>query len=170
MNGETLVRPVARIPLPEHRLYRSSGAGAVPLDGEASYSIRLSARLEGRGTPFLRLDLRRFDDGTQTEVALPRPMIDLEIDLDSDGKWHDLQIDLPAEVFYQDGVRANVVMVYVRFGPPAEGYSTLALDDLELVEWRHAAQMPDHFGAFDYFRNVGTSRTTVEVEVMPLRD
>lgn len=165
------VRPVARVALPEHRLYGGvAGGAATPLDPPATYSIRCRARLRGDGAPSLRLDLYAFDDTNPTEdpSSLPIGELLITLPLEPDGRWHDLLLDIPADALEDGGQRANMVMMNLRLGVPAAAeLSTLDLDQLAVVEWRPAADMPDRPGVYEYVRNVGESRRDLEVPVLP---
>jgi poly-gamma-glutamate capsule biosynthesis protein CapA/YwtB (metallophosphatase superfamily) len=165
------VRPVARVALPEHRWYAgAAGEPATPLDPPATYSIRARARLTGDGEPALRLDLYAFDDTNPTEDPSSLPIGELQVTLPlaADGRWHDVEIDVPADALEDGGVRANMVMMNLRLGVPATAeVSTLDVDQLALVEWRRAADMPDRPGVYEYVRNVGDSRRDLEVPVIP---
>lgn len=176
LNGETFVRPVARTPMPEHMLYRNENDVAIPVDGTAIYSIRLLARLEGSGTAYLKLELNQFDDTNPTEDPTTESIgeIDLPLDLDGDGKWRTIEVDIdPAKLIIRKGgedIRANVIMTNIRFTPPDKGESRLSVDDLQLIEWRPASEISDQFGAYELLRNNGDSKVTVTLEAMPLRD
>src|SRR5690606_36418848 len=58
------IRPVARVPLIQHRLWAEvpKGIAPQPLDPSASYSVRLKARQYGSGQLRVRIDLYHFDD------------------------------------------------------------------------------------------------------------
>ena len=173
LEGDTYARPLARIPLPEHLLFRDQGGQAIPVDGDATYTIRMLARLRGKGQPYLRLELNHFDDTNPTEDPTTEPIgDDLEIPLEvrGDGKWHEVEIELPPEKLSANGIRANVIMPNLRFAPPQDGESELAIDNFEIIEWRAAKELSDHYGAYDFIRNSKTGKVAVDLEVMPLRD
>jgi poly-gamma-glutamate capsule biosynthesis protein CapA/YwtB (metallophosphatase superfamily) len=165
------VRPVARVPLPAHRLHDGAdGQPATPLDPPATYSIRGRARLTGDGAASLRLDLYTFDDTDPTEdpTSLPIGELELTLPVASDGRWHDLEVDIPAEALVDGGERANMVMINLRLGVPATAeLSNLDIDQLALVEWRLASDMPDRPGVYEYVRNVGDSRRDLDVPMIP---
>jgi poly-gamma-glutamate capsule biosynthesis protein CapA/YwtB (metallophosphatase superfamily) len=172
-SGGTLpafVRPVARIPLPEHRLYRVESGVGVAIDGDAQYTLRFAARLAGGGTPFVTLELGRFDDGNPGEDPQSAPVaeIALPIEIAADGQWHVIELNIPAEAL-TDGVRrANTVMPYLRLGPPERGEAYFDVDELTLIEWRPAAAVSERFGAWDFLYSE-TADQRVSLDVLPLR-
>jgi hypothetical protein len=165
------VRPVARVPLPAHRLYEgAAGQAASPLDPTASYSIRGRVRLTGDGAAAARLDLYAFDDTNPTEdpTSVPIGALEITLPVEPDGRWHDVELDVPAEALVDGGERANMVMINLRLGVPATAeVSTLDVDQLAVVEWRLASDMPDRPGVYEYVRNVGTSRRDLDVPMIP---
>ena len=165
------VRPVARVALPAHRLYSgAAGAPATPLDPPATYSVRCRARLTGDGEPSLRLDLYAFDDTNPTEdpSSLAIGRVEVVLPLEPDGRWHDVELDLPADALEEGGERANMVMVNLRLGVPVTAASsTLDVDQLAVIEWRPAADMPDRAGVYEYVRNVGGARRDLVLSILP---
>ncbi|GEM_PF-1692524 len=163
--GDTYARPVARIPLPEHRLYTDDGGTAIPADGEASYSIRLRGRLRGGGHPYIRVELFTFDNTNPGEDPTTIPIgepLDLPLELEADGRWHTAELSLPPGALVQDQRRANVAEVQVRFGPPERGESVFAFDDFAFIEWRDATRMQDHFGDYGFVRGQGRGPLTLD--------
>ncbi|MEM9493749.1 MAG: hypothetical protein AAGC55_31675, partial [Myxococcota bacterium] len=172
LSGETFVRPVARIPMPEYRIYYNDSNNAIPAQGEASYSIRMRARLSGKGQAYLQLRLYNFDDTNPTEDPTTDEVgtIELPIPIDSNDEWQFTEIEVPTEALTSGDLRANVVLVYLRFTPPDEGESVLSFDDFAFIEWRSAEEMNDHFGAYDFFRNQWVNTIDIEVAGLPLSD
>jgi poly-gamma-glutamate capsule biosynthesis protein CapA/YwtB (metallophosphatase superfamily) len=155
------LRPVARVALPRHRLYRTIGESAVPVDPEPQYSI--VAKVRGRGDVLgrFRVDTFHFDDTNPTEdpssLALEPQFVEVK-DVSKDFRTVEFPIELPKN---SAGVYANMVMIYVGLAPPKSGESTFDVDDLEWVEWRDAKNLPKVFGAFDYVKALGTSKQVV---------
>lgn len=165
-----VVRPVARVPLPRHRLYAEGGAGPSPLDPPAAFSVVGTARLEGGGLPSVRLDLYHFDDTDPTEDPLSVEMgrVELAIPAVADGTWQPFDVPIPPEILDADPP-VNVVMLYLALAPPASGDSHVDLDELGVVEWRSTGPMPEGYGAFTYVRNRGPEPVTLSFESLPLR-
>lgn len=156
-------RPVARIPLPTHRLYTErTDEPAQPADPEATYSLVMMARSRGIAKAALRLDFYHFDDTNPSEdpesVSLGRselPLIGLT------EAWSQIQVDV--ELPHGNGVTPNMAMVYFILAPPLEGEADLEVDDLSFVEWRAAAQMPSIYGSFTYAWSPRSISKSVEV-------
>lgn len=171
-SGGTLtsfVRPVARIPMPEHRLYRVEDGVGVAIDGAARYTLRFAARLAGGGRPFVALELGHFDDGNPGEDPSSSPVnaIELPVELAADGQWHVIELEIPEEALTDGNRRANTVMVYLRLGPPERGEAYFDVDALTLIEWRAAAAVSERFAAWDFLSaEAGDQR--VSLEVLPL--
>jgi hypothetical protein len=171
-SGGTLssfVRPVARIPMPEHRLYRVEDGVGVAIDGAARYTLRFAARLAGGGTPFVALELGHFDDGNPGEDPASSPVnaIELPVELAADGQWHVIELEIPEEALTDGTRRANTMMVYLRLGPPERGEAFFDIDELTLIEWRAAAAVSERFAAWDFLSaEAGDQR--VSLEVLPL--
>jgi poly-gamma-glutamate capsule biosynthesis protein CapA/YwtB (metallophosphatase superfamily) len=173
LDGETFARPIARIPVPEHRLYHNQDNTSVPADGVATYTIRMQAKLRGMGEPFVRLEFFYFDDTDPTEDPLTVPIgvpLDIPFEVEADDEWHGVDIDIDPSVLDHGEYRANVVLVRVRFAPPEQGESVFGLDNFEFIEWRPAAQMQDHFGVFPYLRDPAGNAGTLTLPGMALRD
>jgi poly-gamma-glutamate capsule biosynthesis protein CapA/YwtB (metallophosphatase superfamily) len=137
-----VVRPVARITRTDHRLVDTDGNG---VDGAAEYSVRLQVRRTGVTEPFIRIDAYHFFDADPTEdpeSTLLREM-ELTIDVPADGSWHHVDVPIPAAAFAdEDGMTANAAMVYLGVPPPVKGTTDVAVDDVAILEWRAAAQLP----------------------------
>jgi poly-gamma-glutamate capsule biosynthesis protein CapA/YwtB (metallophosphatase superfamily) len=171
-SGGTLssfVRPVARIPMPEHRLYRAEAGVGVAVDGPALYTLRFAARLAGGGTPFVVLQLGHFDDGNPGEDPASSPVaeIELPVEIAADGQWHVVELDIPDEALTDGARRANTVMVYLRLGPPERGEAYFDVDELTLIEWRAAAALSERFAAWDFLSSK-TGEQRVRLDVLPL--
>jgi hypothetical protein len=139
--SSALVRPVARVSIPPHRFMDASGA---PADGDADYAIRATVRTTGPMIPVVRMDLYAFDDSdplTDPESDLVgRVEIPLAVAGDNED-WVTIEALVPAGTFApRQGVTPNAVMIYLQLdsGTP----STVEIDDLQLVEWRRAADLP----------------------------
>jgi poly-gamma-glutamate capsule biosynthesis protein CapA/YwtB (metallophosphatase superfamily) len=173
LEGDTFVRPIGRLNLPAHRLFHDEDGIAIPADGDAFYSMRLRGRLRGDGQPFIRVELFEFIDTDPTEDPTTTPIgepIDLPFTLTNDDEWHTVDVELDPASLWAEGVRANVVLVRVRFGPPSEGESVFAVDDFEFIEWRAATQMQDHFGDYAYLRSPVVGPASFTFEGMALHD
>jgi hypothetical protein len=173
LDGDTFARPIARIPVPEHRLYHNQDNTSVPADGDATYTIRMQAKLRGMGEPFVRLEFFYFDDTDPTEDPLTVPIgepLDIPFEVEADDEWHGVDIDVDPSVLDHGEYRANVVLVRVRFAPPEQGESVFGFDNFEFIEWRPAAQMQDHFGVFSYMRDPAGNVGTLTLQGMALRD
>jgi poly-gamma-glutamate capsule biosynthesis protein CapA/YwtB (metallophosphatase superfamily) len=157
-----LARPVARVPLPAHRLYSAPG---VPLDPDPTYSVRLRARGSGDVRSHLRVDIYHFDDTDPTEDPESVLLDSLDLPFSVSGDWQ--QLDLPLSLSGVAG--ANMALVYVALDPPGADKSALEADDVELVEWRPASGMPDRLGRYDYVRNDGGAPVELTASVTSLR-
>jgi poly-gamma-glutamate capsule biosynthesis protein CapA/YwtB (metallophosphatase superfamily) len=144
-----LARPVSRIPIAEPMLAQWR---------TAAHELRFRARFRGNGVPSIWLDLYRFDaGGLSIETASERlGRRRLRLDLTPDGRWHRLGIAIavPREV---DDVLPYFVL------EPGDRASSLALDDVELVEWQRPGGHV-YPQAFDYLRNV--SRTPIRAALV----
>jgi hypothetical protein len=162
-----MVRPVARIPLPRHRAYAEAGGVASPADGGVSYSLRLRARLSGSGGPFVRLDLYHFDDTNPTED--PESVIlrtrELPIEVARDGQWHEVVLEIPAEIFADvGGLEVNALLLNLGLAPPKSEECTWLVDDLQFIEWRRAADLPDTYQAVDALRTESGVAASLVIE------
>lgn len=163
------VRPVARISLPEHRVYRAQDGVGVAMDGPATYTLRFAARLAGGGTPFVSLELGHFDDGNPGEnpASSPVGVLELPIDIEVSGQWQVVELEISEELLTPGDRRANTVMVYLRLGPPERGEAYFDVDQLTIIEWRPAANESGRFGAYD-FLSTGAADRRVTLEGLPL--
>ncbi|CAM2011531.1 CapA family protein [Acanthopleuribacter pedis] len=166
-----LIRPLARVPLPEHRLYREGENGvAWPLDPPAAYSLRFFARRTGEAVVWTRFDLYEFIDTDPTaepESTLLRT-IERALSLPADGAWHAQTVALSAADVTSESVRANALNFYAVLGPAQTAQARLEIDDLAFIEWRRAGAMPDRFGRYERVRNNGTTPIVLTFEVLPL--
>lgn len=147
-------RMTARIPLPEHRLY-ADAEGLVPLDGDASYSIRLLARYDGWDPrPSLRVAVYHFDDLDPTEDPESTLLREVELPLElAPGGTQVLRVELDDTVLAPLGeLRANALLLYVSLDPPSVFDTWLWVDDVELIEWRDGAAEPPGWAAIDWLR------------------
>lgn len=171
-SSSVLARPVARTVIPAHRLYADDEGTVTPVDPPATYSIVMRARVRGGGEPAVRIDLFDFDDTNPTEdpssTAIGR--VTLPLSVPADEAWHDVTVDLDPAILSDSGQRANMMMIYVRLGTPAEGETNFDVDGLQIIEWRRADAMPDRFGDFSHLRNTGETRVSVNITGMPASD
>lgn len=167
-SGEVLVRQVARIPLPAHRIWNQDGS---PADGEATYSVHVPVRIQGQeGLGAIRIGYYHFDD-TDPTVNPISDLIrerDYPIDASHGDLWRDVWLHLPAaDLAPDDGGRVvNAAMLHVVMAPATKRYTSMHFDDVELVEWRLAAEQPGVWGAWDYARSVADE--TVELNARTL--
>jgi poly-gamma-glutamate capsule biosynthesis protein CapA/YwtB (metallophosphatase superfamily) len=161
-------RMVARVPLPEHRLF-ADAEGAVALDGEASYSVRVRVdRVEDAATGYVRLELYHFDDLNPTEDPESTPLGEVSLPFTAQHGIHDLWLDLPASALDPiGGLAPNAALVYVSLDPPAHGETALRLWDLAVVEWRPASDQAG-YGAIDFLRDGGGACGKIEIQALPL--
>lgn len=166
-----LTRPLARVPLPAHRLYRyNDDQSTTPLDPSADYSLRYVARRNGDATPWNRFDLYQFTDTDPTEEPESTLLATLEmpVSVPADGAWHRIEVPIAASALITDNVRANALNFYAVLGPAQSTRAELDVDDLTFIEWRQARSMPDRFGRYDFIRNRGTSTALITVAVLTL--
>ena len=167
--ARVLARPVARVPLPRHRYFVDTGSAAAPIDGEPGYSVRLDARMTGRGSPFIKLDVYNFDDANPTED--PESVLvrvrEIPIDVPSDGAWRSLFVEIPLSTFAPAGaLEANAVLFYIGLSPVPGASADFYADDVEIIEWRLAEDLPDTWYAMDWARAAagqGTVQATIEI-------
>jgi poly-gamma-glutamate capsule biosynthesis protein CapA/YwtB (metallophosphatase superfamily) len=164
------MRPKARVPLYEHRLYTSDGENFIPADGDAEYSLRVMAKATAANDAFVRLDFYHFDDLDPTvvpESALIRE-VEVPLEIPADGQWHELVIDLSASAVAAEDPDdpVNFVLPYLYFPPTEKGEAVVHLDDLALVEWRDPTQMPAGWGPFDFIRYTGSASATFEFPIL----
>ena len=160
-------RAVARIPLPGHRMYSEESGAVIPADGEPSYSFRMQAKLSGGGAPILRLAFYHFDDTNPSEdpTSLPLGTAEEALEVPPDKRWHDVVRDIPENWFDAvGGFTPNMVLVYVGFAPPAKGDSVLLVDDVQLIEWRRAEDLPDADFDVHCLKLEGTASMTFDLD------
>ncbi len=166
-----LTRPLARVPLPAHRLYQyNDDLSTTPLDPTADYSLRYVARRDGDAIVWNRFDLYQFTDTDPTEEPESTLLASLEIPVTvpDDGAWHRIEVPIAADALVTDTIRANALNFYAVLGPAQSARAELHVDDLTFIEWRQARGMPDRFGRFDFIRNRGTQTAVVTVTVLAL--
>jgi poly-gamma-glutamate capsule biosynthesis protein CapA/YwtB (metallophosphatase superfamily) len=135
LNEET-VHPGGRLDLPAHRWFDATGA---PLDGPASYSIRVWARRVGAGIPFARVTYYAFDDTDPASEpeSIRLDSVELQVPVPNDDTWHEVWLELPAPP-----EAANSVDVAIGLAPPESQSGTIWVDGLQFVEWRDTDSMP----------------------------
>ncbi len=165
-NGQrAFVRPVARIPMVPHRLHAVVNGTLSALDASATYGLRFQARAKGTQRLVVRFDVYHFDDSNPTEDPESNLLRseELVISVTPDNEWHETSVDVPARVFRPAGaLDANAMLLNLGLEPPAKGEAILRLDDVQFIEWRSAAGVPDGFYAVDALRVAAGA--TVEVE------
>jgi hypothetical protein len=125
------------------------------IDGAATYTLRMKARLSGVGQPIARFDVYHFDDSNPTEDPESSLIRSEEawLPVEQDDTWRDLVFDIPSSVFRPAGpLEANVVLLNLGLEPPASGTSVFRVDDVQFLEWRLASSLPDGFYALDAVR------------------
>ncbi len=148
-------------------MYSEESGGVIPADGEPTYSFRMQAKLSGGGAPILRLVFYHFDDTNPSEdpTSLPLGTSEEALDVPPDGRWHDVARDIPrSRLEHAGGFTPNMVLVYVGFAPPAKGDSVLLVDDVQLIEWRRAEDLPDADLDVHCLRLEGTASETIELD------
>lgn len=147
------VRPVARVPLPRHRLYETTGADASALDAEPTYSLRAMVRGSGDVRASFRVDCFHFDDSNPTEDPSSQALPAIHVPIERVGSRFEPQ-EIPIHLRAgADGTFPNMVMIYVGLAPPDEGESEFDVDEIEWVEWRSATALQRQFGAYNYAKN-----------------
>lgn len=123
------VRPVARIPIPRHRLFDQDGT---PLDGAPRYSLRFQARAPIDLDLAIRVDAYQVDDTDPwrppTSRLTGRTELRLPVGAAAEPEGYDVEIPEAAV----EG--ADAIMLSLR----AEARRSVAvtLDDVRLLEWR----------------------------------
>ncbi|MBI2923670.1 MAG: CapA family protein [Planctomycetes bacterium] len=155
----TRARPVARVNIAEHRLYDDLGGGVTsPADGDATWSVRLRVRLTGDAPTTILLDVYHFDSSLPNEEADSTFLrtVELGYAIAGDGVWREVIVDIPATALEPlGGLSADQVMFYMALYPPTTGTSDLFVDNVQFLEWREAALLPDFFYAMDAVRSSG---------------
>lgn len=171
------IRPIARVPLIQHRLWADvpSGEAAQALDPNPSYSVRLKARQYGTGQLRIRIDLYHFDDTNPAEDPSSDSLGAIERDIElpvadaGDRTWHDVIFDLDLSPTQAGGVVPNMVMINLLFSPGRPAQNAEAhVDDLQFMEWRDARGQPPRFGFFDAIRNRSATPQAVSLRYLPL--
>jgi poly-gamma-glutamate capsule biosynthesis protein CapA/YwtB (metallophosphatase superfamily) len=140
-NDEVTLRMIARITTKTNRLL---DLDRQPLDGAARFSIELDVLRERGEVPQARLGVDNFvdTDPTVEPVSTRLREVIVPLDVPADGAWHSLSIDLPPETFAaEDGKGANAALL--AFDVPPAFRARVALDNVEIVEWREGALFPD---------------------------
>ncbi|KAF0240954.1 MAG: hypothetical protein FD180_4688 [Planctomycetota bacterium] len=156
------MRPVSRVVFTDHRLWEDLGGGVVvPLDPLPTRSMRLRAAATGEIDASVILDIYNFDDSNPTEDPESVFIRSVEVPFTTagDGAWRETIVDFSAADFAPSptGLAANMATFYVALYPPSTGEATLRIDNLQILEWREAALMPDGFFAVDAVRGPGAS-------------
>lgn len=163
-------RPVARVILPEHRLYtRGSDGRAQTADAVATYGLRTALRLSGAAPASIRVQLFHFDDSNPTEDPETTPIGDYvsPVSVPADGHWRIFEVAIPSEALFASGLRANAALVYFQLDPGTAD-ADLDIDDFSFIEWRRAAQNPDRYGDYRFIRNLGETSVELSVPTLPL--
>lgn len=165
-----LVRPVARVPLQQHRLYRSINGEIVPADPTATYTLRFMARISAPAEAKVNFQSFRFDDtdptADPTSTVLAQQTVAIQIA--SGGTWQPVEIAIPPALLATGGITANQILFYIQLFPPTLGKAMLDIDELELIEWRSASEMPARFGAFSRVKNTGNASVSLHFDGMPI--
>lgn len=147
------IRPVARVALPQHRLYRPSGEDVTPVDPAPTYSIRALVRGKGNVQARFRVDTFHFDDSNPTEDPSSQALATLNLPIDNVSSQFE-QRDIPVVLSPSaDGTIPNMIMLYVGLAPPDSGEAEFDFDDVEWVEWRSASGQSGAFGAYNYAKS-----------------
>ena len=147
----------ARIDLDEHRLFDNTGA---PLDAPPRFEIRMDAKRSRGEEPSIRFVTFDFSDSDPTvapESVRLREIV-LPIEIPADGEWHSVVLPLPDDLFVPDadGNRANTATMLIDTPPALRGQ--LALDNVQILEWRGAAATSGPaWAAADLVRSEGAS-------------
>jgi poly-gamma-glutamate capsule biosynthesis protein CapA/YwtB (metallophosphatase superfamily) len=132
----TTLRITALVDVPRHRLLDDDGEH---VDAEPSYELRMVARRDRGQTPFVRLATYARHDIDPT--VAPRTdlleEIELAMDIPKDDEWHDVTVDIPDALLRYDGDGALALNLTIVV--PAAHLGTLAVDDVQLLEWRGTA-------------------------------
>ncbi len=160
-------RTLARGLLVSHRLHADQ-EGVTPLDGAATWSLRLRAWLSGESdVAALRVAYYHFYDLDPTEDPESTFVREVEYPLHAaPGGWRDVSIDLAAADVAPsaDGLVPNAVLLYVGLSPPRMRTTVLRVDDVELIEWRAATDEPEGWGAIDWLRATDGAPHTLAVD------
>jgi hypothetical protein len=163
--ADVLVRPLARTPLPRHRLW----SGAAPLDPEPRYAVRFLARLTGRAPAELRLRLYHFDDTNPSEDPSSVATADVAVPLTLRGGWEEVVVDVDPAWMVDGALTANMLLPTLALGPSESPEASLDIDAFQVLELRRADAMPDRMGAWDVVHNGGDRAVRLAVPTWPLR-
>lgn len=160
-------RMIARVVLPEHRLWEDA-EGAVALDGDATWSVRLVAeRLGCDALAEVRLALYHFDDLDPTEDPESTLLRELSLPFDPPRGGGEVLLDLDDEAMAPvDGLAPNAGLLYVSLSPGDDCRARLRVDEVEVIEWRPAAEEPPGWAAIDWIRSTGAA-AELDVDVLP---
>ncbi|MFN7147751.1 MAG: hypothetical protein ACK4YP_28535, partial [Myxococcota bacterium] len=166
-------RTLARIPLVAHRL-QADADGTLPLDGDATVEVHLDGWIAGPSageapTAEVRLDLYHFDDTdptadpdsvllrtvTKTPELLPNRWVATSVTLDA------------ADLAPVDGLVPNAALLYLTLRPPTTRTTVWRVDNVEVIEWRAAAEEPEGWAAYDWLRATDGQARTVRVPHRP---
>lgn len=165
-----LVRPVARVPLQQHRLYRQTTEGVVPADPPATYTLRFMARLSVKAEAKVNFQSFRFDDtdptADPTSTVLAQQTVNIPVS--PGGTWQPVEIAISPALLANGAITANQILFYIQLFPPTLGKAMLDIDALELIEWRSASEMPARFGEFSRVKNTGNAPVSLQFEGMPI--
>jgi len=153
--SDVVVHPVARVTLPDHRLWWDEES---PADGAPSYSLHLWTRIRGsRDQGVIRLTAYHFDDSNPSIAPISKVVRELEYPIDAlDGNsWREVWIDIPSEDLAadSDGDRVSAVMFTLVVSPQENRETTMWFDDIELIEWRPANEAPAVWGDVTWLRS-----------------
>jgi poly-gamma-glutamate capsule biosynthesis protein CapA/YwtB (metallophosphatase superfamily) len=166
--ADVLVRPVARISLVNHRWWSDS---VTPADGVAAYGIHIAVRATGEaGLAKVRLDCYHFDD-TDPTIAPQSDLVrsvDFPLDVPSNGKWHEVWLDIPSDTFADssDGKEIRAVLMNLLVSPPKVRKSSVWFDAVDFVAWRDAAKQPETWTAIDWVKTSDGSAAEVDVRAL----
>jgi len=139
------------------------------LDPDPSYSVRLQARLSGVAHASLRVDLYWLANADPNES--PRSEIvgsvEFPLVLPSDGRWQVRELLIPPKSQGGPERPANRVLLYLQLDPPAEGTALLDVDELTLIKWRRAAQMPARQGFYGFVRRDEKNDLVLNYSALP---
>ncbi|WP_447006789.1 CapA family protein [Saccharothrix isguenensis] len=161
-------RPIARIPLPRHRVYEEKRGDARPVDPKPSYSLVAKVRRSTAAVPEVRIDVYHFDDSNPAEDPTSEVVAShvKALEVPADGEWHQVVVDLTVAELDAGPAQGNMVMPYLKMGAPdSKQVAWVDVDDLRFVEWREAAGMTGAFGAFTMVRNRTDVSLTLPYEV-----
>lgn len=166
-DASVVVRPVARIPLVEHRLYDGN---IVPVDPPATYTLRFMARISAAAEARVNFFTYLFEDDDPT--ADPSSTVfaqhAVNLPLTPGTAWQPVEIQIPATVLESGGISANQLLFSLQLFPPAKGTAMLDIDGLEVLEWRAASGMPARFGSFSRVKNIGSTPAAMFYDGLPI--